>query len=323
MKTIKLLSIAILTMAMSMVSCSGDDGEQGPQGAPGKDGTNGTNGVDGTDGTNGVDGQDGQDKPNVDFYFQNGFKGYEGTQDVRISDAFGDLNGAINAIADFGDPAFDAYTLIRFDGISEIITGSLVDGGQNCSDAFYVNQAVLYVYFDSFQTDSPTLSLQLGFYNPSDPLFTQVDASWEHANQTEFWSGGDGGLSANWVGPFPNSDNYGVVLPVSGGSSNDPGWYAIPLPRSIVNEWICNEAANKGVRMRLAINGGTTGTVSFFSSENLADDLRPVLVIETEKIDAQSGKGSFSNTKTKDWENLTYEEQMAPLHKFLEMKKTN
>lgn len=54
MKTCKLLSIAVLAMAMSLVSCSGDDGEQGPQGVPGKDGTNGTNGEDGTDGTNGI-----------------------------------------------------------------------------------------------------------------------------------------------------------------------------------------------------------------------------------------------------------------------------
>ncbi|MEC7265399.1 MAG: hypothetical protein VXW38_16785 [Bacteroidota bacterium] len=55
MKTCKLLSIAVLAMAMSLVSCSGDDGEQGPKG------DQGIAGVDGQDGINGTNGKDGED----------------------------------------------------------------------------------------------------------------------------------------------------------------------------------------------------------------------------------------------------------------------
>ncbi|NDV42276.1 collagen-like protein [Flagellimonas sediminis] len=59
MKTIKLLSIAILAMAMSMVSCSGDDGEQGPKGDQGIQGEQGIQGVQGEQGEQGVPGEDG------------------------------------------------------------------------------------------------------------------------------------------------------------------------------------------------------------------------------------------------------------------------
>lgn len=46
-------------VAMSLVSCSGEDGERGPQGPQGEQGAPGTNGADGQDGTDGVDGIDG------------------------------------------------------------------------------------------------------------------------------------------------------------------------------------------------------------------------------------------------------------------------
>jgi hypothetical protein len=52
MKTLKLVSMAMIAMAITLGSCSGEDGETGPQGPQG---------VAGTDGTDGVDGQDGQD----------------------------------------------------------------------------------------------------------------------------------------------------------------------------------------------------------------------------------------------------------------------
>ncbi len=47
MKSIRLFSMAVLSMAMVLVSCSGEDGEQGPEGKPGIDGVNGQDGKDG------------------------------------------------------------------------------------------------------------------------------------------------------------------------------------------------------------------------------------------------------------------------------------
>lgn len=50
MKALKVVSLAMVCMAMVLVSCSGDDGEQGPQGIAGVDGVDGQDGVDGVDG---------------------------------------------------------------------------------------------------------------------------------------------------------------------------------------------------------------------------------------------------------------------------------
>ncbi|MEO2050558.1 MAG: hypothetical protein ABGX00_02245 [Allomuricauda sp.] len=50
MKALKVVSLAMVCMAMVLVSCSGDDGEQGPQGPQGVAGVDGQNGVDGQDG---------------------------------------------------------------------------------------------------------------------------------------------------------------------------------------------------------------------------------------------------------------------------------
>lgn len=51
MKSLKLVCMTMLCVAVSLVSCSGEDGEQG---IPGADGANGINGVDGADGTDGI-----------------------------------------------------------------------------------------------------------------------------------------------------------------------------------------------------------------------------------------------------------------------------
>jgi len=55
MKKSKVLMMALLVVAIGLVSCSGDDGEQGPKG------DQGLAGVDGQDGVNGTNGKDGED----------------------------------------------------------------------------------------------------------------------------------------------------------------------------------------------------------------------------------------------------------------------
>ena len=47
MKTVKLVCMTMMSMAMIMVSCSGEDGTTGPAGTDGIDGTDGANGLDG------------------------------------------------------------------------------------------------------------------------------------------------------------------------------------------------------------------------------------------------------------------------------------
>jgi len=52
MKALKLVSMAMVCMAMVLVSCSGEDGEKGMQGEQGIPGVDGINGTDGADGIN-------------------------------------------------------------------------------------------------------------------------------------------------------------------------------------------------------------------------------------------------------------------------------
>jgi len=65
--TIKLFSLLLVVLALSLMACKGEDGLMGavgpvgPQGVAGVDGTNGSDGVAGTDGRDGIDGQDGKD----------------------------------------------------------------------------------------------------------------------------------------------------------------------------------------------------------------------------------------------------------------------
>lgn len=77
MKKIKRLLIpALLFAAIFYTACDGDQGDPGPSGAKGDQGLQGENGIDGEDGNTNS------------FYFQNGFRGYEGTEDISITNNF-------------------------------------------------------------------------------------------------------------------------------------------------------------------------------------------------------------------------------------------
>ena len=54
MKLFRLFNVAILCMALTMVSCSGEDGADGEDGDIGQTGPAGADGTDGTDGTDGI-----------------------------------------------------------------------------------------------------------------------------------------------------------------------------------------------------------------------------------------------------------------------------
>jgi hypothetical protein len=73
--------------------------------------------------------------------------------------------------------------------------------------------------------------------------------------------------------------------------------------------------------MRLRLDGADTNfaSVNFFSKDYNVADLRPLLVIETEDIDPAAGKMAPSG-KAQDWENMSYEEKMAPLYRYFEAK---
>ncbi|AEM70480.1 hypothetical protein Murru_1439 [Allomuricauda ruestringensis DSM 13258] len=320
MKSIRLFSMAVLGMAMVLVSCSGEDGEQGLQGKEGPQGPQGEQG------DQGEPGQDGENRPNVDFYFQNGFDGYEGTQDVQISFNSGSTNNeTLNLIEDL-DADNHRYVLMRFDGISDYINSEFGSDHTNCGEDYIVTQAILYLYSTGTVAAGGFNQgyIHHGFYGPNDPIFNEEDATWTQANAVDSWFL-PGAKSELFVGPFNGSDNYTAGLGTMVNSSQDLGWMALPLPQSVVTAWICDNIgeqgdANKGVRLRLsteAVNG--LSRIGFSSSEAIQTDLRPVLVIKTKEIN-NAGKGDIDSSKLKSWENMTTEERMAPLYEFLSKK---
>ncbi|MEM9646978.1 MAG: hypothetical protein AAF969_00745 [Bacteroidota bacterium] len=302
--------------ALTFIGCSGEDGERGPEGPAGAS-------VTGQTGPKGDPGNPGEDKPNVDFYFQDGFKGYTGTQDASIDNYTpnGNLNSNLLnlyfSVNNNPDLVQYAHTVIRFEGISEEISNILVEENENCTDSFHLNQAILYIYISQYNSDALPLYFNLGFYNEDDPIFDEASANWDAANDTDGWDG-KGGDSDNWAFGEGELDDYSIqYIAGSGTSSSDPGWFPIPLPRSIVQSWICNPDSNTGMRIRMTGDNALNGAIlDIYASENPIEDLRPLLVIETEKIEVGTTTKGYEGTKTQDWDNMSYEEKMAPLHRF-------
>lgn len=357
MKSMKVLGMALLGMSIIMASCTGDQGEPGPKGdsikgdsgTPGKDGIacwdidgDGMAEVDTEDfnndgevnaldcqGAPGNDGQDGSDKPNMEFYFQNGYNDYTGTQDAQISpDGLNDTNNEFMVIReDLGDPNGMRRSVIRFDGISGVVNTAFDTDGANCGESYMMDQAILYLYSHFSTVDVATPGyIHLGFYENGDPLFDESTVSWTAANSIDNWLIAGGAASFWGTNPFPGSDGYTHYMPSITTTSKALGWIAIPLPRSIVSNWICGDPdnLNKGVRLRLTtdLGNGESTRLGFFTSENDNVDLRPVLVVQTTEVNPATNKMAPSS-KAQDWDNMSYEEKMAPLYRYFAAKEAN
>ena len=221
--------LGCIVMALMFTACSGEDGEDGDIGPQGSQGPQG----DSIKGDQGEQGDPGEDKPNVDFYFQNGFKGYNGTKDAIIDNYTGSgSNSILSRVYFTPDNSETEYTVMRFDDISDEITNTLIDAGQNCEGSFYVNKAILYLYMSNYNSDADRLFMHVGFYGENDPLFVESEASWDDALNGQGWSGGKGGESNEWSGPFPGTDDFSLLL--SGGpglSGSDHGWFPIIITK--------------------------------------------------------------------------------------------
>ncbi|MCR9263405.1 MAG: DNRLRE domain-containing protein [Flavobacteriaceae bacterium] len=336
MKSIKVLGMALLGMSIIMASCSGEDGKDGLPGDKGDKGAQGDQGPKGDQGDQGEQGEQGipgEDKPNVDFYFQEGFKGYNGTHDTYINEQATSTNYDGEDLTIGYNTTLDRSrnTIIRFDGI-EGVASDFVESGESCTDGFYINQAILYVYLSNYSkvgvgTNQPAIQLYCGFYNggTDDPVFEETDATWNMANANDAWFVA-GGVSALFdYGLTTAVDDY--IVPIqfneAGIGTGAIGWVAIPLPRTLVSQWICTPESNKGMRIRFEeteVNANSTNMlIEFESSESDNVDLRPLLVIETEDIDPAAGKMAPSS-KAQDWDSMSYEEKMAPLYRYFAAK---
>lgn len=171
MKTVKLVCMAMMSMAMIMVSCSGEDGEQG---IPGEDGTDGINGVDGADGADGADG--------ISCWDLNGNGAGDAEEDVNNDGNFDalDCQGADGVDGNSNVNDYD-FLLTEFTGPQftvNLIEGSAFEGDiNNYAFLYYIRDQpgnwisvpapILDLYY-SYVVLSPNADITVRFYNNDD-----------------------------------------------------------------------------------------------------------------------------------------------------------
>ncbi len=317
MKTFKLINQAVLlTATMMFFACDGDQGQPGPTGPQGQQG------VPGEDGADGADGQDGQDGNVNSFYFQNGFKGYDGTEDITIynqADLFVEEDlfeipgpNNKNLIIINGDYSSNTdpdsiHTLMKFNNLKEVIDAEYET--DICSEDFYINEAVIYL---SGVNDAIDASLmQVGFYGNESPIFDEGFVTWDMANQTEPWDSIGGKEQWQYNDPYLDligiTQNYGYLYQISGLLVNRMPVY---IPRDVAQNWICEN--NPGVLFSY-IEGDIF--LVFYSSENDNQDARPMLYLNIERNDDSANRNLISEEEAyENWKNKSYEEKMKPFY---------
>jgi len=192
MKTIRLVSMALIGLAITLGSCSGSDGETGPQGKQGVAGLDGSDGSDGSDGIscwdlNGNGAGDADEDINNDGNFDaldcqgsDGADGADGTNGVDGNANVQQFAYDITLFGDYGNLTLDLlnivdqpsnyaflYYIVDFDGLTYSIPGPLY------------NEYYTTVYTD---VGSGGNSFYIDFFNTPDDtvavvpngLFTQV-----------------------------------------------------------------------------------------------------------------------------------------------------
>ena len=289
------------------LACAEDGavGPQGLQGLPGDPGEQGPSGTDGTDGNT------------TSFYFQQGFKGYEGTTDITINqsgpssppdDPFLTVNTQAGA---------NASVLLRFDDLDEVINPEMG------SEEWLVNEAILYLRGEyASGSGDRIISLTIGLLDSSAALFDENVVTSEIANANENWpkSCDICAPAPDPIVPFPLS--YTMTFETAEDNRGYSTLFAFRLSRSRVERWIKNPGTNKGIVFRLG--SGSSGTFNFFSenaySENASTELaeaRPLLYINAERID-DNDNGRKRNRDEEDylvqWDKMTNKEKMAPFY---------
>ena len=336
---LKLFSLSFLSLAL-FFAC-GDDGDPGPagpqgeQGPAGIDGTDGANGTDGQDGTNGQDGAngqngaDGKDAPQRMFYFQEGFKGYEGAMDNFLQQEEPSKNNGNEEILDtrhekLAGPDIFNHIIMRFDDIGTRILAELDDPNTTeCIEDYYVNEAVLYLYVQNSGSTfaNNTFALRVSFFDNSVPQWQETNSSWASPNGIENWDGANAPeLFDVWTDIY---GDYEVSIPL--GASNpgrSMGWVGIPIPRQIIQYWICEPAIfNEGLMIRLLnrnpfADNEKLGFLQFASGEALAEDHRPLLYINAEPASGVADgrvTGKSWEQYLQEWNNLPQNTRLYPL----------
>ncbi len=252
----------------------------------------------GSDGTNG---QDGNSDGIFEFYFQEGFDGYNGVIDVSIDGERTSDYGEVLIVDRRGAEANMAgNSLLLFSKIKEVIDGQV-------SDAYEVVEAILYLKSVP-DAKPPSAENWIGIktLTAGAPLLEDNTADWTTSNGSDNWKsegaavtedGGANGYSDMFR--LPDSFDFDGTLPLL-------------LNRNEVSVWMNDERDNKGMVLTM-VNPGTIYDINFHSSTASLVSNRPLLYVKV-KVGVKGRIESEKDYKER-WNAMSYEEKLAPLQR--------
>lgn len=212
MKQLRLLSMAILTITLCMVSCSVEDGIDGTNGENGIDGTNGTNGTQGENGIDGINGIDGA-------IGENGIDGANGQGFYELT-KFGYINLEMQGTRPddiaFDDAASFKFTSVTGGGLENLNSVSSLELGADEISYEFTIQRFFSTPDDVFQRSF--IQWNLFIINPGQPSQVIDDAVIQISNYAvigddnkyfvmgEGFEGIDFGISDFGISDFEISD---------------------------------------------------------------------------------------------------------------------
>ncbi len=220
------------------------------------------------------------------LFLQDGLNGYTGTTDTSLYKVPIGFNSTPGTFAQLYaeaqvDAATGMLTLIRFD-MSMVTTMAQSYTQQfdsaftlaSCNAQVTVNNAQLQIFsIPGGGTSGNTPAYLLHYFEPSAPIFDELQADWTNANAGQLWD--KNGVSIESFNDLVGGVTNAKDMPTSSYGRRD----AFILETSIVKDWICDAATNTG--MAIAVEGGGTGgSMHFFSREYVTPDWRPMLVLD-------------------------------------------
>ncbi|SMG22074.1 hypothetical protein SAMN05661096_01256 [Marivirga sericea] len=247
----------------------------------------------------------------VDYYFQEGWKGYEGTISIGISSDQPNFSNTYAICSIDTQDQDTARSLLKFTGLSTQIAD---DFGTN---TVYLNEAILYVHTSCIGNNPNSLAVgTFDVFDSTIPSFDE-DATWLKANLTDLWpSAGsftDNSQSELTYGTFDDRFYF------NGGISYLGSWIPLRLSRRAASQWIANEQNNKGIVISLELD--QDGLICFDTHLEPIEEYRPILYLNVEENSSGGRIASKSELElAEEWNKKSFDEKLAPLHYFLQTR---
>lgn len=251
---------------------------------------------------NGSDGNDGNSDGIFEFYFQEGFDGYQGVVDLSLSDKNGNETGAFISVDRLSTDRHGFLYFPKIETMQETVG----------TDQFEIVEALLYLKGVSKRIDGVSNDNWIGVKTllPEAPLFKEDGITWFSADGSTNWS--EPGISTNDTPGDANEYSDMFRLP---NNIVFNGFIPLQLNRSEISAWLDPEM-NKGLVLLMA-DDNTPYELDIVSSDDTKDKtLRPLLYLKVKVTDGKSRSLEVSDQSYKsNWNRMTYKEKLTPLHR--------